>query len=297
MQILGVGGATLDIIDSLPAYPLEDSEQRALSRRISRGGNAANTLVVLSRLGHDCSWAGTLAGDAAAGQIVGDLADHGIDIRWAKRLPGGMTPTSYILLSRATASRTIIHYRELEEYPAEAFAAIDLAPFDWIHFEGRHVADCASMLKRARGEASRLRISLEVEKPRTGIEGLFPHADVLIFSRGYAEALGHVEPPLLFESVRQSNDQALLFAAWGDGGGWLQQGDAPPLHLPACRPVQLVDTLGAGDVFNAGVIHGLSLGEDPVEALRLAVELAGRKCGQLGFDGLEEADGRAAQDL
>jgi ketohexokinase len=286
MHILGVGVATLDIIDSLAAYPVENSEQRALARRVCRGGNAANTLVVLSQLGHACSWAGTLADDAAAGVIVGDLAAHGIDTHWATRLPGGVSPTSYILLSRATASRTIIHYRELAEFSHQAFARIDLSPFDWIHFEGRHIPDCEVMLMLARERGRQARISLEVEKPREGIERLFPLAEVLIFSRAYAEARGQATAQGLFEWVRRSNRHALLFAGWGETGGWLDAGAGPPLHRPSVRPPKLVDTLGAGDVFNAGVIHGLLQGGTPAEALELAVELSGRKCGQSGFQGL-----------
>ena len=286
MHILGVGVATLDIIDSLAAYPAEDSEQRALGRRVCRGGNAANSLVVLSQLGHACSWAGTLADDAAAGVIADDLAAHGIDTRWATRVAGATSPTSTILHSRATASRTIIHYRELAEFSAEAFAQIDLEPFDWLHFEGRHVAACEAMLRRARAAGRRPRISLEVEKPREGIERLLPLADVLIFSRAYAEARGHETALRLFESVRRENPQALLFAAWGEAGGWLDDGAGPPRHRPAVTPSSVVDTLGAGDVFNAGVIHGLLQGGAPDAALSLAVELSGRKCGQVGFEGL-----------
>lgn len=286
MHNLGVGVATLDIIDSLAAYPSEDSEQRALARRVCRGGNAANTLVVLSQLGHACSWAGTLADDAAAGLILGDLAAHGIDTRWATRLAGGVSPTSYILHSQATASRTIIHYRELAEFSYEAFAQIDLSPFDWIHFEGRQVPDCEAMLMLARERARQARISLEVEKPREGIERLFPLAEVLIFSRAYAEARGWDTPRGLFERVREYNAHAMLFAGWGETGGWLDTGAGAPLHRPAVRPPKVVDTLGAGDVFNAGVIHGLQQGAAPSEALALAVELSGRKCGQSGFEGL-----------
>lgn len=286
MQVLGVGVATLDIIDTLATYPAEDTEQRAADRRICRGGNAANTLTVLSQLGHACSWAGTLAGDASASRINADFAAHGIDTRWAKSLPGGITPTSYILHSQASASRTIIHYRELEEFSSEAFAEIDLTPFDWLHFEGRHVAACACMLELARRRTQRARISLEVEKPRARIERLFPLADVLIFSRAYADAMGFEQPQSLFESVARDNDQALMYAAWGADGGWLRQAGGGLLHLPAHAPERVVDTLGAGDVFNAGVIHGLLQGGAPAEALHLAIELAGRKCGQLGFEGL-----------
>ncbi len=286
MQVLGVGVATLDIIDSLEAFPREDSEQRALGRSSRRGGNAANTLTVLSQLGHACSWAGTLADDAAADQIVADLHAHRVDLRWARRHAGARSPVSHIIHSRSTASRTIIHYRDLPEFEAEDFAAIDLSGFDWVHFEGRHVAACEAMLGQVRQRRPGLGISLEVEKPRPHIERLFPLADVLIFSRAYARAGGLDNAPDLFAAARAAGAAGLLFAAWGEAGGWLDQGKAGQLHLPARTPAQLVDTLGAGDVFNAGLIDALVRGEMPPQALDRAVRLAGRKCGQQGMEGL-----------
>ncbi len=45
-RILGVGTATLDLINSVAAYPPEDSEVRASAQRRARGGNCANTLAV-----------------------------------------------------------------------------------------------------------------------------------------------------------------------------------------------------------------------------------------------------------
>jgi len=48
----------------------------------------------------------------------------------------------------------------------------------------------------------------------------------------------------------------------------------------------VVDTLGAGDVFNAAVIDQLSKGASLQRILEAACRLAGRKCGQWGFGGL-----------
>ncbi|MEW8046344.1 MAG: PfkB family carbohydrate kinase, partial [Candidatus Thiodiazotropha sp.] len=124
MRVLAVGGATLDIINRVAAFPDEDDELRAAAQRQCRGGNATNTLVVLTQLGHHCSWAGTLGDDAASRFIMRDLQQCGVDTEWATIQPGGVTPTSHIIASQATGSRTIIHYRDLPEYRIEAFEKI-----------------------------------------------------------------------------------------------------------------------------------------------------------------------------
>jgi ketohexokinase len=204
--------------------------------------------------------------------------------------PGGSTPTSYILLTGEGSSRTIIHYRDLPELDFDAFSLIDLGDYDWIHFEGRDPSCCSAMMEFA-CQSGGARISLEVEKPREGIEGLFGLADVIIFSRVYAEAKGFTDAGALFAWVRQENPSALLFAAWGEVGGWCQVAGEDACFQPAYKPTLVRDTLGAGDVFNAGVIHALTRAEPAEQALALAIQLAGRKCGQIGIDGLGVDDG------
>ncbi|MFQ5486876.1 MAG: PfkB family carbohydrate kinase, partial [Gammaproteobacteria bacterium] len=172
-QILAIGVATLDVINTVDGYPRENDKIRACSRHRVRGGNAANTLVVLSRLGHDGAWAGTLASDEAARTIREDLERHGIDHQHCRIHDHGASPTSYVIHNRRNGSRTIVHYRELEEFSAADFRHIDLAPYDWCHFEGRNVPELAAMLALAGEQHPELPLSLEVEKPRPAIEDLF----------------------------------------------------------------------------------------------------------------------------
>jgi ketohexokinase len=290
-RILGVGIATLDLINEVERYPPEDAEVRALTQRRSCGGNAANTLAVLSQLGHRCGWVGILADDAAAVFIHADLTGLGIELRHPVTIPEGITPTSYVALSRATGSRTIVHYRDLPELTAADFAEVPLGDLDWIHFEGRNPIETKDMLARARREAPLAFLSVELEKDRPGIDALLDGPDLLLISRTFVLARAGVgaHPAAALAELAGHTRARLLVLGWGADGAWLCSQGAAPLHCPAQPLSRLIDTLGAGDVLNAGVIDGLLRGLPPAETVTRAVRLAGIKCGRVGLSGLVEA--------
>lgn len=282
-RILGVGNATLDIINLVDEYPLEDDEVRAVSQQVVRGGNATNTLVALSQLGHRCAWAGTLADERDAAPILADLEQYGIDTAPVRRVPRGKVPTSYVTLSRKTGSRTIVHYRDLPELDHDDFTRHDLSAYDWIHFEGRNLEALQKMIEHTRAHHPGIRCSLEVEKPRAGIEALFPLVDALLFSRVYARHLGYEEAEPFLRHEHNRLPEADLFCGWGDSGAYGISAAGEFIHAPAFPPPEVVDTLGAGDVFNAGVIDGLIRGRPFEDVLLDASRLAGRKCGRYGL--------------
>jgi ketohexokinase len=284
--VLGIGNATLDLVHLVESYPDENDEIRCLSRIQRRGGNAANTLVVLSELGHSCRWAGMLVDNAEGDLVAADLRLHGIDISASERSASGSMPVSSIILSKQNGSRTITHYRDLPEYSSTAFCAIDLEPLDWLHFEGRNVDGVRKMLERVRELSPAVRCSLEIEKPRDRIESLFPLADVLMFSRSYAGALGFSDPLALLQAVHADCSGADLFCAWGDAGAAALDSDGGEYRHPAVMPARVIDTLGAGDTFNAGIISGYMDALNIDAILARACRLAGSKCGRSGFDGL-----------
>ncbi len=283
-RILAVGIATLDIINTVTDYPAEDSEVRAHSQSVRRGGNATNTLTVLSQLGHACSWAGVLVETAASEFIREELAASGIDTAHCRRLATGQMPTSYIALSEATGSRTIVHYRDLPEFDFAQFASIDLSAFDWLHFEGRNVEQTARMLAHARAKAPRVPCSVEIEKPRDQIDRLFKEAGLLLFSRHYATAMGATSAEEFLDRHRVANTDCVI--AWGAQGAWMATASGERLHAPATNIERVVDSLGAGDTFNAAVIGARLRGLGWSETLTQACRLAGKKCTQYGLKGL-----------
>lgn len=280
--ILAIGIATIDIINIVTDYPNENAEVRALSQQIHRGGNATNTLVILSQLGHQCSWGGVWVDEPDVQIVLADLARYHIDIQYCYRLTNGKMPTSYITLNQTNGSRTIVHYRDLPEFSAANFQQIDLSNFDWLHFEGRHVTETICMLQRTKQSFPHLPISIEIEKPRPDITQLFAYADVLLFSKNYANSQKFNDPQLFLTKMRQYTPQAQLICAWGEEGGYALDQENRFYYSPALSG-KIVDTLGAGDTFNAGIIHSLCQQQELAQALETACQLAGRKCMQHGL--------------
>ena len=288
MQLLGIGVATLDIVNEVDGYPPEDTEARVLEQRIACGGNAANTLWVLSLLGHRCAFAGVLAADGHGERVRNHMEKQGIDLEYCRVESAGKTPTSYVCLNRRNGSRTIVHYRDLPEFRSVDFECIDLSVYDWLHFEGRNVGETHAMLARVCRERPDLPVSVEIEKPRRDIEGLFVRPHVLMFSRPYARARGYEDPLAFLHAMRLQAPRANLVCAWGHEGAYALARDGTVCHSSAHRPPKLIDTLGAGDTFNGGIIDGLMRGLSLDKALHSAVRLAGEKCGRVGFRGLRE---------
>ncbi|WP_296806044.1 PfkB family carbohydrate kinase [Thiocapsa sp.] len=281
-SVLGIGIAVLDLVNEVEVYPAEDDEVRALAMRRVRGGNVTNSLAVLSQLGHPCRWVGTLGDDPAADLILADLAGHGIEAKDAVRVPGGTTPISSILLSRAGGSRTIVHFRDLPELSADDFGRVSLDGLAWVHFEGRNPPETARMIRRVREEAPDVPISVELEKHRPGIEALLNGPQLLLASRVFARGGGFEDPGDFLEDLLVRSDARLCVVAWGARGAASLVRGGHVQRVPAYVPTRIVDTLGAGDVFNAGVIHGLVQGLPSGEAVVQAVKLAGLKCGHSG---------------
>lgn len=294
--VLGVGIATLDIVNEVATYPEEDAEVRALAQRQVRGGNVTNSLVVLSQLGHPCAWAGTLGDEPASALILADLDRHGVDTRLVVRHPGRCTPTSYIALSRATGTRTIVHHRDLPELAPFDLAAGLAAQWDWlgagcrwVHFEGRNTEETAAMLRLVRERLPGVPISLELEKLRPGCEQLLQGPDLILFSRSFAQDTGASDPVTFLTDWAPRSTARHCTVAWGAQGahGWTR--GVGWAQVPARPPERLVDTLGAGDVFNATVIDGLLRRFALPAVLDRANRLAGHKCGRQGLDGLGDS--------
>ncbi|KAI1468441.1 Ribokinase-like protein [Daldinia caldariorum] len=278
-KLVCIGACYVDTILDVPQYPGEDSKLRATNLQVRRGGNCPNTLQVLQQLlpirrkqdddggggssngGQDLELKPYLisclprADTPATATITGSFGPGSlVDFtRCIFREDHHQPASSYIIRSEATGSRTLVNYNDLPEMTIGEFVAAVEGIGDndddvWFHFE------CIRHVRRSFPNA---RVSVEVEKPgREGLEELAAEADVVFYSRSWAE------------SKRYGSAQQCLSAQSG---------------------VARKATVGAGDTFIAGMLFGLLCHHedwDTERKVQFAVQLATRKVQRDGFDGL-----------
>ncbi len=276
-----VGNCIVDQVMIIPAFPQQDDEFRALQSYRSVGGNACNSARVLAKLGHPVDLMASMANDPESDWLLQQLHAKGVATGLCPRLHGQSTPLSSIWLNQENGSRTIAHYRELAELSVQQLSRLQDNRFAWIHFEGRNIEVLSQFFKGSKG-LNNTPFSLELEKARPGIELLLPYISTAIVSSHY---LKHNEESAeqCMERLRSINPGMNIVCTLGENG-LLAMDSAGNMISIAAQPVtKVVDSIGAGDCFIAGLISGLVKGEDFEQALEYANQLAALKIQQRGF--------------
>lgn len=183
--------------------------------------------------------------------------------------------------------------RNLPDVTVEDFQKVDLSQYKWIHWEGRNADEQVKMIQRVEDHNNkcppdqRIKISVEIEKEREELFLLFQRGDLVFVSKDVAKYLGfHSATEAVLGLYPRVQQGAYLVCAWADQGATALGPDGQVIHSPAFPPDAIVDTLGAGDTFNASVMFALSKGQSMQEALTFGCRIAGKKCGIQGYDGI-----------
>lgn len=279
-----VGAATLDALALVPVYPEPDERMVATELEYAGGGPAATAAVAAARLGHRTAFAGAVGDDDEGQRIVAGLQSEGVDTTATVTVPGARSGASVVVVASSTATRAISNRPlPLVDLGRREVAEL-LAASDWVHVD--HIGwpptmDVLSSLPR------RPRLSYDGGHLTTGF-----HASGLDLYVPTVEALrrrfGTVEDPEDVDGwlhLAQAESGGAVVATDGARGSYVLDRDGTAQHVPSFA-VDVVSTLGAGDVFHGALLAGLASGYPLIEAVRRANAVAALSCRAL--------DGRSA---
>jgi sugar/nucleoside kinase (ribokinase family) len=307
-DVYGVGNALVDIqahvsdetLESLGFHKgvmtlVEEPTQREVlsalnGQPISRcaGGSAANTIMGVAQFGGKAVYAGKVGHDELGEFFLRDMRDSGVGIE----VPPleGQTGTCVILITE-DAQRTMLTNLALSATLSAAdVRAEDISAAKYVYIEGYLFAG-----EPTRSAALR---AIELAK-RNNVKVAFTVSDPFLIQYHRDEFWSLIEGPvdLLFcnldearaltgrhdaidcaqEIHRHAENVALTLGA--QGSLLMHDGQAIPIEGVPVRPV---DTTGAGDMYAAGILFGITNGLAWRQAGRLASHAAARVVGQLG---------------
>lgn len=268
----------------LGAMTLVDAERAALIEaarpdwREVAGGSAANTAAGIASLGRRPAFVGTVGDDEAGRRYVADLEAIGVQafVHIADHLPTGLC---HVLVSPGgeRSMATSLGAAGALDEAAVLGAGIESASI--VYLEG-YLLDAPAagpalerVVELARQAGTLVALSLSdpfvVERHRAKINELLSSGLVDIVFGNEDEARGLTGAPTTEEAAgRLDKKDRLALVTRGAAGSMALAGDAR-LDQPAHRVGAVRDTTGAGDLFAAGVLGGLTSGHDVATSLRL----------------------------
>jgi sugar/nucleoside kinase (ribokinase family) len=269
------------------------------------GSSSAITACGGARLGLRVAFIGIVGDDVFGGFMLDALAGRGIDVAGCRVDPGRPTGASVILgrgddRAILTAVGTIGDLRAAD-VPNDVFARARHVHVGSLYLQSALRPDLADLLREA--SAAGATVSLDPNWDPAGrwdpIDDVLAHADVCLTNLAEATALTREADPSSAArelASRAGRDTVVVVKLGAAGALALADGVVVRADAPA---VEVVDTTGAGDSFDAGFIAAWSAGWPIAACLDLALvcgSASTRRAG--GVDGqptLAEARSLAAE--
>ena len=262
-QVVTLGDINVDIIAHIPRYPPSGGDGLARRASVHGGGSAANTAAVLARLGVDVGLIGRVGEDPLAEWALAELAEAGVDLSAVQRDPELMTGLMFIAVT-PDGERTMFGYRGanartspalLDEAYIAAARLLHLSGYALLEGPQREAALRALEVARGAGSTVTLDVGLEAAtKLAQEIKDLLPQVDLLLPTLLEAERLtdcGDAE-----EAIERLLSWGAKAVALKMGAQGCLVGTAEGIFAVPAFAVEVRDTTGAGDAFDAGLIFG-----------------------------------------
>lgn len=268
-----IGSINMDMVLSVPRFPVAGETLTGGNFQTVPGGKGANQAVALGRLGATVRMAGRVGDDAFGRRYLDHFRQNGVDVRAVDAVAGTATGVADILVNAAGENCIVI-----------APGANGLCDLEWLDRALEATADCeifllqleipldtvAEAVRRLRkmGKTILLDPAPAVPLPEdvlSAVDFLTPNeTELKAVTSGLPEDAG------IEERVRHlvGGSGRVVVHKRGADGAYIGTRDGIE-HVPGFS-VRAVDTTAAGDTFNAGLAAGLAMGWPLRDAVRLA---------------------------
>lgn len=308
-DVLGIGNAIVDVLasaeeDFLDGHGLRKGTMRLIDEETSHalyaemgpgveisGGSAANTLVGVASLGGRAAFIGKVRDDQL-GEVFGhDLRAAGVDFRTPPATSGPSTARCLVLVTpdgERTMSTFLGACADLhpDDVDADLIGGADITYLEGYLFDPPAAKDAFRTASGIAHEAGkRVAFTLSdlfcVERYRDEFDELIENeVDILLSNEGELTALyGTPHPETALDIARKRCE--IVVCTRGAKGSWIADG-AGVHEVPIAAVERVVDTTGAGDLYAAGVLYGLTHGFDLEACGRLGALCAAEVISHIG---------------
>lgn len=275
--ILCVGALTFDTIfrlDRLPDGPGKFLPLEAVE--VAEGMAAAQAASIVTLGGNAALWA-SAGRDAVGDRLVADISAAGVDTAHVRRVEGARSGFSTIFMDTAGERMIVPQYDGALAAPPTAIP--DFTQFSAVLTDVRWPAAAALALSAARDIGIPGILDADVAD-REILDRLVPLASHVVASEGGAAALIDGAGPEKATALLADRLGGFVAVTAGERGCWWTDGGGIT-HTPPF-PVDVVDTLAAGDVFHGAFALGLVTGMPMAKIMKFASVAAAIKCTRFG---------------
>lgn len=280
-HVLVVGDLMVDIV-VVPSGPLQHGSDTPSAIRTVGGGSAANTACWLAALGQRVRLVACVGDDPVGRGAVAELAAAGV------AFAGDVDPVhptgACVVLVDPDGERTMLPDRGANDAlrPATVEQALAERPA-WLHVSGYTLLDPGSRpaALAAMAMAHRLGVPVSVDASSASPLLTVGGARFLDWVTGCRILFANDDEMAALDGAEAALRRAgVVVVKHGPAGSsWMTSTEG--CSVPAA-PVVVVDTVGAGDALDAGVIDAVLRGLDPQAALEAASLVAARAAGKVG---------------
>lgn len=283
--IVVVGDAALDVI-ARHDKPLPHGGDARAKIRFTGGGSGANTALWLRHLGAETTLLARIGDDPGGRLIKAELEAAGV--RCAFAVDAEAPTCCVVVMVDGSGQRSMLADRGANQrFAPEDVTAEALAGASHLHLSGYVLLDppsrAAGLASLAAAKKAGLTTSVDpqaaahITDPAAflddvrGVDLLMPNTEELVALTGSADPVSAKE---LLGAVG-----AVVVTAGLNGASWV---DADGVTSVPAIEAECLDSTGAGDAFDAGVLTGWLAGESTVDVLRHGTRLGALAVGKVG---------------